>query len=83
MLAEDSSLQSSFSDVQFKKLKAGSVEIENFRGSSVQQKTAFPKQIMDFVNVFLDNGGSAYYPLGFGLTRDSDFDDDFGFNLGM
>lgn len=59
MLYDNPELQAELSDVTAKRLKAGSVEIEYFRGVSVQTLTPFPKSIMNMVRPLLGSQGNA------------------------
>lgn len=62
-------LQATLSDVSAKRLKAGSVEIEYFRGTTVQTITPFPTQIMNMIRQYLASQGSL---LGGAVTYGTD-----------
>jgi hypothetical protein len=58
-LVADPDLRTTISQTAAKRLKAGSVEIEYFRGSSVEISTPFPAEIMALLRPYLEGAGAA------------------------
>lgn len=87
LLVDDPDYRSSFQAADTKRLKAGSVEIEYFRGARIQTTTVFPKQIMTLIGRYLASavGSSFGGALSYGTGRCTDFgdDDDFEFTQGL
>lgn len=84
LFVADVDLKSTLQQTATKRLKAGSVEIEYFRGSSVSTNTAFPKSIMAYVRRLLASSDSDWSgTIGYGIDRESGLVDDYGFNEGI
>lgn len=84
LFIEDASVKSTLigTGTDAKRLKAGSVEIEYFRGSSVSVNSPLPTSIMLFVKNYLDDDDATGIA-ALNVSRDSDFDEDFGFREGL
>lgn len=82
MFISDSDLRSNLDQVDAKRLKAGSVEIEYFRGSTVQTRTALPKTIVPYVRALIAATRTAGLT-AYGTSRQTDFDNDYGFSRGL
>lgn len=85
LLIEEPELRSVLADPAIKRMKAGSVELEYFRGATVQTLTAFPKLIMDLIRHLL--AGDASTGLGgsraYGTNYCSHFHGPFTLNGGL
>lgn len=84
MLTEDADLRTTFQAVQQKRIKAGSVEIENFRGASVEVTTAFPQAIMQMIGAYLAGAGTGSGgAIAYGTCKENVLADDYDFNQGI
>lgn len=83
--AGDADFQTSFAAVQAKRIKAGSVEIENFRGSTVQVSSVFPTAIMAMIGKWLAGRGGAGFAgsVSFGTCRETNLDQPYDFRDGL
>lgn len=89
-LVSDPDMRSSFTQVGTRRLKAGSVEIEYFRGASVQVTTPFPTDIMLLLKPYLGAGDSDGTSAGgfggsksFGTDREDALKDGFDYTWGI
>ena len=83
LFVADADLKSNLEQSATKRLKAGSVEIEYFRGSKVQTKTAFPKSIMPYVKPLLASSSRPAGFIAYGTDRETAFEYDYGHNEGI
>ncbi|RWB66561.1 hypothetical protein [Mesorhizobium sp.] len=83
-LVDDADFRTTFGQVQQKRIKAGSVEIENFRGTSVQSDTVFPSNVMLLIGQYLAGSEPAFAgAITFGTCRETTLDEGYGFNRGI
>ncbi|RVC47591.1 hypothetical protein EN781_00195 [Mesorhizobium sp. M4A.F.Ca.ET.090.04.2.1] len=84
LLVDDADFRTTFGQVQQKRIKAGSVEIENFRGTTVQTDTAFPSNVMLLIGQYLAGSEPAFGgAITFGTCRETTLDEGYGFNRGI
>lgn len=65
-----------------KRLKAGSVEIENFRGKA-SSATRFPQIVHELVSRWLDGYGSPLTGVATGTDAESAFENGYGYDQGI
>lgn len=84
MLVADPDLRSNQRQAIARRLQAGTVSIEYWRGSQVEVATFFPTDIMGMIGEWLDGQNSG---LGNGIATGTDgesaFEDGYGFNSGF
>ena len=88
-LVADPEMRSTISQTATKRMKAGSVEIEYFRGQTVQIQTPFPADIMALIKPYLgdssDGTGAGRFggSKSFGTDRQDALKDRFDYSWGI